>query len=342
MTPKEIKSSVNATHQLGTIRYGRCGKLLIGGGFDGAIRRWSLATETPKEIAPVMGHSGWIQTLAFHPDQRRLFSGDSWGKLACWNYADVDAKPVWSLNAHDGWLRKLAIAPDGATIATCGMDRAIRLWSATDGRKLSEFDQKDDTFCVAFHPKTQSIVAGDLHGSVRQWNLKTGKVERTFDMKLLYLYERIQDVGGVRCLAFDESGKYLAIGGGIPKSGGFVQGNWLLKVIDWESEKEVSSIQGAGENDGFALDALWHPSGSVMAVTSGQPGQGKLFFHKPHDSKPFFTVAKPNCHSLDLHPNGKRLVVAATNADSAGNGRVKGRGGEYPSNYSPLWFWDLT
>jgi hypothetical protein len=84
-----------------------------------------------------------------------------------------------------------------------------------------------------------------------------------------------------------------------------------------------------------------HPAGHAVAVTSGQPGRGSVFFWKPGATKPFFTAAKPNCHSLDLSPDGTRLAVSATNANSSGNGRVKGKGGEYPGNHSPIYLWSL-
>jgi hypothetical protein len=48
-----------------------------------------------------------------------------------------------------------------------------------------------------------------------------------------------------------------------------------------------------------------------------------------------------NCHALDLHPDGRRLVVSATNANSNGNGRRLGGGTEYPGNWSPLHLWEM-
>jgi len=59
------------------------------------------------------------------------------------------------------------------------------------------------------------------------------------------------------------------------------------------------------------------------------------------NTAPHFTTAKPNCHSLALSPDGTRLAVAATNANSSGNGRVKGKNGEYPANTSPIHLWTL-
>jgi hypothetical protein len=43
-----------------------------------------------------------------------------------------------------------------------------------------------------------------------------------------------------------------------------------------------------------------------------------------------------------IHPDGNRIAAALTNANSAGNGRVKGKGGEYPANFSPVQFWQVS
>jgi len=113
-----------------------------------------------------------------------------------------------------------------------------------------------------------------------------------------------------------------------------------ILLFDWESGKVKHKLAVGADGDGYVYEARFHADGFVMAVTSGNPGTGKLFFQRPEDDKPFFLVAKPNCHSLAPHPNGQRLVVSATNANSAGNGRV-GSGKEYPGNWSPLFVWAL-
>ena len=48
----------------------------------------------------------------------------------------------------------------------------------------------------------------------------------------------------------------------------------------------------------------------------------------------------PNCHSLAVHPGGRRLAVVATNGGSNGNGRASIRAST-PGNWSPLHLWDL-
>ena len=79
----------------------------------------------------------------------------------------------------------------------------------------------------------------------------------------------------------------------------------------------------------------------VQTLTSGTPGSGKFFLQRPGTDTPLFvSTAMPNCHSLALHPEGRRVYIAATNAGSNGNGRPL-RDGEYRGNFSPLHLWEL-
>jgi WD40 repeat protein len=335
---------VKTDRQLGVVRFSACGKFLAAGGYDGTVRRWDATTDPMTELPPLTGHGGWVQALTFHPDGRRLFTADSWGQVRCWPYADKDPRPAWAVNpAHDGWVRMLALSPDGQRLATCSSDRTVRVWSADAGKKLHELTgHKDDVFCVAFHPDGKSLVSGDLQGVVKHWDLAAGKCVRDLDGRVLHLLSRLQDVGGARCLVFDRAGATLACAGTRPAIGGNVQGTPTVLFFDWASGKLKNKIAVGNDGDGYVFDLHWHPAGFVMAVTSGNPGVGKFFFQRPGDAQPFFLATQmANCHSLAVHPAGSRLVVAATNAGSNGNGRPKGKNMEYPGNWSPLHLWTI-
>jgi WD40 repeat protein len=341
--PKEAKA-LKADRQLAIVRFSPCGRILAGGCFDGTVRRWDLSAEEMPELAPIKGLGGWVQALAFHSDGKRLFAADSWGKLCAFPYADAEPQPLWSVaEAHNGWIRMLAVSPDGSRLATCGIDQKIRLWSAEDGKLQTELTgHSEDVFAVAFHPDGKSLVSGDHKGVVKKWDLADGSVTREFDAKVLFSVSRLQDVGGVRAVAFDREGKTLACAGTTPKNGGNVQGTPTTLLFDWETGKLQHTLKVGNDGDAYVCELCFHPGGFVMGVTSGNPGVGKLFFHRPGDEQPFFIQTKmPNCHSLAVHPNGIRLAVSATNGGSNGNGRRIGKDGEYPGNYSPLHILDL-
>jgi WD40 repeat protein len=340
--PKELKM-IKPDRQLCMVRYSPCGTVLAAGSQDGTIRRWDATTDQFTELPPVRGHHGWVQALAFHSDRRRLFAGDSWGQLCAWPFGEKEAKALWQVpRAHDGWIRGLALSPDGKLLASCGSDSKVCLWSVEDGTKKREMKHKDDVFAVAFHPDGQSLVSGDLKGMLQQWETASGKPMRALDAHSLYRLDRLQDVGGVRCIAFDARGTRVACGGIQPKGGGNVQGVPTILVFDWQSGKLQKTLTVGNDGDGFVYDMLWHPDGFLMAVTSGNPGTGKFFLQRPEEPQPFFLHTRlANCHSVSLHPDLRHFVVTATNGGSNGNGR-RLKNNEYPGNWSPVHVWDLT
>ena len=79
-----------------------------------------------------------------------------------------------------------------------------------------------------------------------------------------------------------------------------------------------------------------------MATVSGNPGTGKLVFLHPEADELFFEATKlANCHTLSLHPDGRKLVVNSTNTGSNGNGRRLDDDGNYIGNWSPLHFLEI-
>ncbi|OWK38589.1 WD40 repeat domain-containing protein [Fimbriiglobus ruber] len=340
-TPKEHGPALTPPAQVTRLRFSPCGTQLTAACIDGVVRRWNITGAIPAELASLKGHGGWVSTLAYLPNNR-LVTADTFGRLSAWDYTANDPKPLWTREkAHDGWLRAVAVSLDAKTLATTGRDSVVRLWSP-DGTRQREIPLGVDTFSLAFHPDGKTLVAGDLFGTLHALDPATGKTIRTIAVKELHLLDRIQDVGGVRCLVFSPDGKTLFAAGCQPKTGGFVQGFPLLVSLDWATSQRGPQWKGASDNEGFIHDLLWHPGRFLVGVTSGQPGNGKLFFWTPGEEKPSFVSTKlPNCHSVDLHPGGERLTVAGTNATSSGNGRVKAKDGAYPANTSPIQFWDV-
>jgi len=328
--------------QLCAIRFSPDGKLLAAGSFEGVIRRWDFSNDKFTELAAIKGHNGWVQRVAFHGDGKRLFAADTWGQLTAWPITEAEPKPLWSVkDAHDGWIHGLALSPDGSKLATAGRDKTVRISSTSDGKKEAVYPHPEIVLTVAFHPDGKSLVSGDHKGIIRQWELATGKLIREFDAKSMYLKDRLQDVGGVRSMAFTADGTKLVAGGSSLASGGFVTGTTLILIFDWKTGKLEQTFKGTGDKDGFVHDMAMHPDGYLIAVSSGQPGSGKVFFQRLTEAEPFFQLPLPNCHGLAVQPESTRIVVSATNANSAGNGRVGKDKENYPGNTSPLHVLDV-
>lgn len=353
MNLQEIKT-IDVAPQLVSARFTPCGKYLLGASYDGRVRRWDVTQDDVPERAAVEGHGGWTTTLACAASGEWLYSGDSWGQLRCTSYGAEQPEPKWKvLDAHDGWLRDIAVSGDGQRIATCGIDKRVRVWSAADGAKQLEFAIGDgpafvprngsldgDVACLRFTADGKSLIVADLKGQITFWELDGLKKVRQFDAGVLFKLDRLQDVGGVRCLAVDAESKWLAVGGTAPKNGGSVTGTPTALVFDFASG-ELKHTFGFGQpNDCFVSDLAFHARGFLLATTCGTPGSGQLIVQKLDEKEPLFLTKKMvNCQSVAAHPDGQRLAVVATNAGSNGNGRPLTKDGAYVTNKSPIFLW---
>ena len=344
--PKEI-ASFDCDRQLSRARFTLDGAMLVAGGFDASVRRWKMVDDKFEEIESIgsQRHHGWVDAIALHPDAKtnRLFTGDTWGTLCCWSLGDDAGEPVWSIDdAHDGWIRGIAVSPDGKMLATCGRDRAVKLRSAEDGKPVRDLPRHDeDIYAIAFAPDGRTLVTGDEKGVLRQWNVETGDLVREFDAKVFYKYDRIQDVGGLRVLAFDHDGRRLFAGGSQPDRGATMQGTPTILVFDTATGDLQHTMTHGEPKDGHVVDLHIHKDGYVMAVTTGVPGNGRFYFHRVGEEKPFFETKVLNCHALAVHPDGRHIVVTSTNRGSNGNGRKVDDDGNYIGNYSPLTLFQM-
>ncbi len=301
--------------------------------------------ESPVELVPLphlTGCNGWVQNLAFHPKEKVLYVADTWGKLLATPYEGDAPKPLWeNAAAHDGWIRRLAVSPDGQHLATCGRDQFVRVWT-TAGKLVTEHRAPEDVFAVTFAPEGKLVAFADMKGRVTLWDFAVQKPVREFDASVFHKLSRLQDVAGLRMLAFIDGGKSLLVGGCEPAGGGFLEGAPALLRFDVATGKKLLDWRFGVAKDGFVLDVAAHPGGYLILVTSGQPGNGKVMFLRPGEKEPFFThTAIANCHSVTLHPDTKRFAVAAMNKASNGNGRQLTKDGEYPGNTSPVHLFEI-
>src|SRR6185436_18018369 len=120
-----------------------------------------------------------------------------------------------------------------------------------------------------------------------------------------------------RVLSFYGDGKLLLAAGTKPEKGATIQSTPTLLAFDFATGEVRHSFSHGVIKDGFIEDLVVHPAGYVMAVTSGDPGNGKLLRFKPEEKEAFDSATQlPNCHAIALHPDGRRFVIASTNRDS--------------------------
>ncbi len=290
-------------------RFDPVGRFVFAGAQDNTIQRWELATS--KKTA-LVGHKSWVRALAFAPQEKFLFSGDWAGRILVWALDADDPKPLRTFEAHKGWVRALAVSPDGKTLASCGNDNLVKLWSVAEGKLLRVFvGHTSHVYNLAFPPDGKTLASGDLKGVVKQWDLTTGSTMRDLDGSLLHKYDPTfcADHGGVRSMAFSADGGLLACAGITDVSNAFAGvGKPVVVLFDMTTGKSKPPLRPKTEFQGTCWGVVFHPSGFLAGVGGGNGGA--LWFWKAGEAQSFHTFALPNnARDLDLYTDGTRLAV---------------------------------
>jgi WD40 repeat protein len=114
------------------------------------------------------------------------------------------------LKGHHGWVTTLAFSPDRDTLATGGVDGAVRLWSFSSSRPGDQVltrAHSGDINSLAFAPNSRMLATGSgrLDGLISLWDLRAGKAVRQGVMA--------GHRASVEALAFAPDGKELVSGG---------------------------------------------------------------------------------------------------------------------------------
>ncbi len=128
---------------------------------------------------PPKADSSPVRALAYSPDGKILVAGagkrDQPGVLLAWDGDTL--KPRWQRNGPAGFT-SVSFAPDGKELAVaCGKTVAPRIEAST-GRELGEVGPHPATVRAVAHLPGTGLLATGSDGTIRLWDLKTGKVAK--------------------------------------------------------------------------------------------------------------------------------------------------------------------
>jgi WD40 repeat protein len=104
-------------------------------------------------------------------------------------------------DGHRGQVRSVAIAPNGKMLASCGMDKTIRIWNLSTGQLLHTLNgHQDCVHAIAVSPDNQTVASAGEDGTIRLWDGVAGKELHTLQAPCRY----------VRYLVFSPDGKTVA------------------------------------------------------------------------------------------------------------------------------------
>jgi serine/threonine protein kinase len=179
------------------------GSYVLTGGGDSVLKLWHPATL--KELRVINGDVGAVESLAVAPSGKWVATCSI--RLSA---SDMGVQ-MWDLNTGNEGKRLrgptdnisgVAVSPDGKGIAAASADKMVWLWLREAGGPT--------TACIKGHTAavtgvafvaSDSLLSSSLDGTVRQWDLKTGKVKGVLQAP----------VGPISAMSF--AGKRIAVAG---------------------------------------------------------------------------------------------------------------------------------
>jgi RNA polymerase sigma factor (sigma-70 family) len=309
--------------RVSSLAFSRDGKSLVSGGWEGAVRRWEVATG--KRVHHGEGHQESIGSVVFSPDGKTLVSASTDNTVRLWDAAT--GRQLRQMNGPpDSIFYAVAFSPNGKTLATGSHDRAIRLWDAATGREVRKLlGHTDEATMVAFSPDGKTLASAGTDRTIRLWNLATGEelscwktptwiVSLAFspDGKTLALGElgltiALRDVATgreirkleghrdkVKSVAFSPDGKALVS----------ASRDGTVRIWDVAVAKGVRRLEG---HEGEVLSVAFAPQGRYVA-SAGEDGTVRLWERSSGRECGKFTGHEGHVCSVAFSPDGRRLA----------------------------------
>jgi WD40 repeat protein len=221
-TGRQLKSIAHK-EPVTTVAIHRDGKIVgCGSGTDALVYDWETGTKQSRKehkypVTAVAFHpKGWLEStslggqagnpgstggqaaIAFsHDGSRKAVSNVSFQKK---NTVGVDLLEGGeaTFEGHSQAVVGVAFDPANKYVATCSLDRSIKLWDARTGRLIATYYEETPVNAVSFAPDGKSLATAGDDGVLRFWSLPDSAV-------------RVVRPGGqILSLSFSANGKRLA------------------------------------------------------------------------------------------------------------------------------------
>lgn len=300
-TGQEALSANFAGHSWSALAFTPDGHRLAAGTIDGTVR---VLDGTPLDgpgdggqVLTMEAHRHTVVGLAYSPDGGRIAT-------ASWDGAGVfdarSGRELLSLPVGDAQLTGIAFSRGGRLVATSGWDGVVCVFDAQTGAELYpplRGHQAGPVYGVTFDPEDRSLVSAHHDGTVRVWDVESGRPRRV-------VQAHVHPVLG---LAFSPDGKFLVTSGGKEHT---------ATVWEWGPESQQAVLTLRMPASGILRSPAFSPDGRrVVAVTGPSrtvwtwdlvPGKRDV-----GDGKPFVIPGTGKINQATFYPDGRRVVVVS-------------------------------
>ena len=122
-----------------------------------------------------------ISCAAYSPDNVTFACGNEYGALAIFD-ADTGAQNHTIMDAHTDRITAVAFSADGRTLASCGYDQVIHLWSVHTGvLKDILIGHEQRVRDLTFSPSGEILASASSDGKIRFWDVSTGETVKIIE-----------------------------------------------------------------------------------------------------------------------------------------------------------------
>lgn len=148
-------------------------------GYDNKVILWDATTK--KAVAQGL-HDHLANNCAFSPDGKWLVSASSDYSARLWSLPSLRLQAV--LPGHGDDVDMAVFSPDSQLIATCALDRWVRVFDL-QGRCLMSFSgHTGNVLALAWTPDGQHVISTSVDGTIRQWSLQSGQQASINDLQI--------------------------------------------------------------------------------------------------------------------------------------------------------------
>jgi WD40 repeat protein len=153
------------------------GQHLVSGGDDYVLRIWN--PRLGYCIHTSQDHSGWVWSTVFSHNQQ-IFASGGGGDNGIQLWKAQTGQWIRTLHGHDNVVFSISFSPDDRLLASCSIDKTLKVWNVETGKCLHSYSQAERLWAVQFTPDGEGLVTGGDDSILKLRDVHSGECLKTF------------------------------------------------------------------------------------------------------------------------------------------------------------------